>query len=142
MVLGSALCAGVNMVLVKDLLGKYRAIDVAVYTCLAGAAPFLLYLPWTMEATAELSLSGWLVLVYLGVIPIGIGYWMSSIALAALPANRAAQMLLLIPPMAAVIAWWTIGEVPNKMLFVGGPLILIGVVLGRRRISRAGVRAP
>ncbi len=132
LVLGAALCAAANIVITKDLLLRYRAIDIAAYAGIIGALPFLLHLPWTWTASADLDLSGWLVLLYLGVIPIGVGYWLSSIALAALPASRVAQMLLLIPPMAAVIAWVTIGETPSMMLYIGGPLILIGVVLGRK----------
>ncbi len=132
-VLGAAICAGINIVITKDLLLRYRALDVAAYAAVIGALPFLFHLPWTWTASAELDLAGWLVILYLGVIPIGLGYWLSSIALAALPANRVAQMLLLIPPLAAVIAWLTIDESPTTMLFVGGPLILIGVILGRNR---------
>lgn len=132
-VLGAAVCAGANIVICKDLLARYRAVEVAAYGAIIGALPFLLHLPWTYTASADLELSGWLVLAYLGIIPIGLGYWLSSIALAALPANHVAQMLLLIPPVAAVIAWLTIAESPPEMLFVGGPLILIGVFLGRQR---------
>ncbi len=131
LVLGAALCAAGNLVITKDLLVRYRALDIAVYAGIIGALPYLLHLPWTWPASAGLDLSGWLVLLYLGIIPVGLGYWLSSIALAALPASRVAQMLLLIPPMAAMIAWITIGEPPSKMLFVGGPLIIVGVILGR-----------
>ena len=139
-VLGSAVSAGVNMVISKDLLNRYRPLDIAVYAAVLGALPYLLHLPWTLEAAADLSPPGWLVLIYLGAVPIGVGYWLSSIALATLPANQVAQMLLLVPPMAAVIAWATIGEVPSVMLFVGGPMILVGVLLGRRRVPRPNSR--
>ena len=133
LVLGAAICAGANIVITKELLSRYRAIDIAAYAACIGALPFLAHLPWTWTASADLQLSGWLALLYLGVVPIGLGYWLNSIALSVLPANRVAQMLLLIPPMAAVIAWITIGEEPSQMLFVGGPLIIIGVLLGQGR---------
>ncbi len=132
-VLAAAMCAGANIVICKDLLKRYRAIEVAAYGAIIGALPFLLHIPWTVSASANLEISGWLVLAYLGIIPIGLGYWLSSIALAALPANHVAQLLLLIPPVAAIIAWLTIAEAPPQMLFVGGPLILVGVFLGRQR---------
>ncbi len=132
LVLGSALCAGANIVISKDLLSRYRAVDITAYAAIIGALPFLLHLPWTWTASADLDGWGWAVLIYLGVIPIGIGYWLSSIALAALPASRVSQMLLLVPPMAAIIAWVTIDEPPSTMLFIGGPMILLGVWLGRK----------
>ncbi len=130
-ILAAAMCAAANIVITKDLLLRYRALDVATYAAVIGALPFLFHLPWTWTAGAELDGMGWLVLLYLGVVPIGLGYWLSSVALSALPANRVAQMLLLIPPMAAIIAWITISEPPSMMLFIGGPLILVGVMLGR-----------
>ena len=133
LVLAAALTAGANIVITKDLLSRYRAIDIAAYAAIIGAVPFLLHLPWTWTASDNLELSGWLALLYLGIIPIGLGYWLNSIALSVLPASRVSQMLLLIPPMAAVIAWLTIDETPSMMLFVGGPLIIVGVILGQRR---------
>jgi len=133
LVLGAALSAGANIVITKDLLARYRPIDIAAYAACIGALPFLLHVPWTWTASAELATSGWLALLYLGVVPIGLGYWLNSIALAALPAHQVAQMLLLIPPMAALIAWVTIGETPPMMLLVGGPLIVTGVLLGQRK---------
>lgn len=132
LILVSAACAGANIVLSKDLLRRYRAIDLTAYSAIIGALPFLIHLPWSLQASADLDLWGWVVLIYLGVVPIGLGYWLNSIALAALSASRVAQMLLLIPPLAAIIAWVAIGETPSAMLFVGGPLILVGVWLGRK----------
>ncbi|MFU8803320.1 MAG: DMT family transporter [Bradymonadaceae bacterium] len=137
LVLLCAVCAAGNMTLTKDLLGRYRAIDISIYATVIGSLPLLLHLPWTFLEVREMSITAWWVTIYLAVIPIGLGYWLSSIALSILPASRASQMLLLVPPIAAVIAWFFIGEVPSTRLFVGGPLIvagvLVGAVRGRRR---------
>ena len=132
LILGAAMCAGANLVLTKDLLARTRALSVAAYSAIIGALPFVANLPWTWSASADLQWSGWLVLFYLGIVAMGIGYWLSSVALAALPANQVARALLLIPPTAALIAWLTLGETPSTMLFIAGPLILLGVWLGRR----------
>lgn len=140
-VLFSALCAGGNMVLQKRLLRRYRALDVSVYATVVGTLPLLFFVPAGWSAIGELSTTGWLVTAYLGIVPIALGYFLSAVAMAALPANRTAQMLLLIPPIAAVIAWLTIGEEPGTKLWVGGPLILLGVLLGNleRRKKAGGV---
>ncbi|QDG51281.1 DMT family transporter [Persicimonas caeni] len=139
-VLFSALCAGGNMVLQKRLLSRYRALDVSVYATVVGTVPLLFLLPSGIDAIAELSTTGWLVTAYLGIVPIAIGYYLSTLAMNALPANRTAQMLLLVPPIAAVIAWLTIGEEPGTKLVVGGPIILAGVLLGN--LERKRKRAP
>jgi drug/metabolite transporter (DMT)-like permease len=129
-VLFAAMCAGGNIILQKRLLRRYRALDVSIYACVVGTVPLLVFLPGGWQAIEGLSATGWWVIAYLGVVPIALGYFLSTVALNALPANRTSQMLLLIPPIAAVIAWLTIGEEPGTKLWVGGPLILVGVLLG------------
>jgi drug/metabolite transporter (DMT)-like permease len=130
MVLSAALCAGGNFILQKRLLARYRAVDVSVYATVVGTVPLLVFIPFSADAIVGLSNTGWLVLAYLGIVPIALGYFLSAVALNALPANRTSQMLLLVPPIASVIAWLTIGEEPGTKLWVGGPLILVGVLVG------------
>jgi drug/metabolite transporter (DMT)-like permease len=140
MVLGAALCAGGNFILQKRLLARYRALDVSVYAVVFGTIPLLLFLPSGWDGIVGLSTAGWWVIAYLGIVPIALGYFLSTVALNALPANRTSQMLLLVPPIASVIAWLTIGEEPGTKLFVGGPLILVGVLVGnvtRRKKKRS-----
>ncbi len=133
LILLAAMCAGANLVINKRLLERTRALTIAAYSTIIGALPFVFHLPWTWSASADLQWSGWLILLYLGIVAMGLGYWFSSIALSALPANQVAQALLMIPPMAAIIAWLTLGEPPSSMLFIAGPLILLGVWMGRPR---------
>ncbi len=136
LVLFAAICAGGNFILQKRLLSRYRALDVSIYACVVGTVPLLVFLPGGWQSITELSTAGWWVVAYLGLVPIALGYFLSTVALNALPANRTSQMLLLVPPIAAVIAWLTIGEEPGTRLWVGGPLILLGVLVGnleRRR---------
>lgn len=133
LVLVSALCAAGNVVLSKSLLSRYRPLDFSIYTTVIGAIPLLVYGPWAVPELAAMSPLAWVVLLYLGAVPIALGYWLSNVALSILPASRTSQMLLLVPPMAAVIAWLFIDEAPDERLLVGGPLILVGVLLGNVR---------
>ena len=137
-VLFAAFCAAGNIVIQKRLLSRYTALDVSIYATVVGTIPLLVFLPGGLESIAELSSTGWWVTAYLGVVPIALGYFLSAVALKALPANRTSQMLLLIPPIAAVIAWITIGEEPGTRLWIGGPLILVGVLVGNLRGRRKG----
>jgi drug/metabolite transporter (DMT)-like permease len=140
LVLLCAICSGVNMILAKDLLARYRAIDVSIYTAVVGSLPLFLHLPWTWLEVRDMSATAWLVMAYLAIVPIGLGYWLSSIALSILPASRTSQMLLLVPPMAALIAWIFIGETPSPKLFVGGPLVIVGVLVGSLPVRRRSRR--
>lgn len=138
-VLLAALCDAIYTILSKGLLERYRAIDFAVYSTLIGCLPMFVYLPWAWPEVAALNAKAWMVVIYLGVVPVSLGYWLSNVALSILPATRATQMMLLVPAIAAVIAWLVLGEQPGMQMLIGGPLILLGVLVGnvggRRRRS-------
>lgn len=138
-VLAAAMCAAGNMVLQKQLLDRYRALDISIYATVVGTVPLLALIPWSVARVDALSTTGWLVTIYLGAVPIALGYFLSTVALRALDANRASQMLLLVPPIAAVFAWFTIGEEPGDRLLIGGSLILLGVLVGNWRKRRKKV---
>ena len=139
-VLCAALCAAVNMILQKRLLERYGALELSIYVTLAGALPFLLYVPWCADQVVEMSGEAWWVTLYLGVGPIGVGYVLSTMALKILPASRSAQMMLLVPPITALIAWVWLGEVPTLRMALGGALILLGVVVSG--LGRLSLRTP
>lgn len=132
-VLLAAICSGVNVTLQKELLGRYRPFDISVHITVAGALPFLLYLPRCLDALLALPLKTWGLLLYLGLVPISLGYVLSTIALSALPATRASQMLLLVPPLATLVAWLWLGEAPGPRLWIGGPIILASVLITNLR---------
>jgi drug/metabolite transporter (DMT)-like permease len=133
--LGAAACAGVNITLQKDLLARYSPIDVSVHATLAGTLPFFAHLPFAAPSLMDMSTEGLVVTTYLGLGPICLGYVLSTIALAILPATRSAQAMLAVPPMAAFIAWIWIGEQPHATIVPGGALILIGLLLGARQLG-------
>lgn len=142
-VLLSAMFGGVNIVLQKSLLSRYRPFDLTVWVILFGSLPLILWMPTQVEAVASLSSTHWAVMLYLSLVPIGIGYWISTIALTALPAYRQSQFLLLVPPVAALVAWLVLGEVPTARMALGGLVVLLGVAVTLRRKPRpAPARAP
>jgi drug/metabolite transporter (DMT)-like permease len=77
-----------------------------------------------------MSPEAWGITLYLGVGPICLGGVLSMFALRVLSTSRAAQMMLLVPPIASLIAWLWLGEIPKDEVFWGGGLILLGVFLG------------
>jgi len=130
-VLGAALCNGAQLVLQKRLLERYESLHLAIYLTVIGSMPMLALLPWTIEPAAALDTAGWIVTLYLGIFPVALGYFLNAITLSIIDASRMSQGILVIPPVATVIAWWTLGEVPSTRLYVAGPMILVGVLLGQ-----------
>ena len=136
-VIGSTLFAAANITISKKLVARYRPLQLTILTATLGSIPFILWVPTQGEVVMAMDATQWGVMLYLGVFPITIGYWTATIALAALPAYRTAQFLLLIPPVAAAIAWVTLGEVPSTRMAIGGAIILAGVAISTSRSAKS-----
>jgi drug/metabolite transporter (DMT)-like permease len=70
--------------------------------------------------------------VYLGLGPTAIGFGLWAFALARTDAGRLSVTTYLVPPLAAVIGWILLGEVPPALALPGGLLCLAGVAIARR----------
>jgi drug/metabolite transporter (DMT)-like permease len=74
-------------------------------------------------------------MVYLGLFPTAIGFATWAYALARTEAGRLGVTTYLVPPIAVLLGWVLLGEVPPLLAVPGGLLCLAGVGLARRRTS-------
>ena len=136
-ILLAAVFQAAYIVLTKPLLDRYRPLDVTAATAWVGAIlalPFAARLPTELgSATAESTIS----IVYLGVVASALGFLAWTRALSRLPASVLASALWLIPPIATVVAWVWLDEVPGTGVVAGGALVVVGVAtvvsVGARR---------
>jgi DME family drug/metabolite transporter len=84
---------------------------------------FVAALPLALP-TAGTTTTDWAIVVYLGVIQIGLAYVCFSIGMARVPAIEASLLLLLEPVLNPVFSWLVHGEVPNGWSMIGGAIIL------------------
>lgn len=137
-ILAAAVCQALYIVLTKPLLTRYRALDVTAGTAWVGAVlslPFAVRLP---SQAINASVDSTLAVAYLGLVASAIGFVFWTRALKWLPASVLASVLWLIPPVATVIAWLWLGEVPGRGVLVGGVLVVIGVAMVVSIGSRRG----
>ncbi|HLX35852.1 MAG TPA: DMT family transporter [Candidatus Limnocylindrales bacterium] len=115
-----------------------RNVSALQLTWLAFAVGFVVCLPFGPALVTETSAAlgagavgklGWL--VYLGVFPTSIGFTTWAYALSRTTAGRLGITTYLIPPVAIVIAWLLLGEVPPLLAIAGGVLCIAGVVIVR-----------
>jgi drug/metabolite transporter (DMT)-like permease len=128
-ILGSAICTAVSTVLLKPLYARHRAVTVSAWTMLFGAlflSPGLLSgITQAVAAPAAARNAA----IYLGLVPSFVAYGGWSVVLSRLPAGRAANLLYCIPPVATLIGWLWLGEVPGFFGLIGGAMALGGVVI-------------
>ncbi len=90
---------------------------------------------------------GWLALIILAVGPTAVGFGLYTVSLTYLPVGVASLIATIEPVMTAGLAYVLLGERFTIPQFIGGVLIVLGVVLlrmneGRRRNARKGSPLP
>lgn len=130
LILLAALAMSCYTVIQKPFLQRYRPLEFSAYSIWGGT---LLMLPFAAaglpEAVARAPLSLTLTGVYLGIFPAALAYITWTYLLSRLPAARAASLLYLVPPLAMLMAWILLREVPPALSLVGGAVALTGVAL-------------
>jgi drug/metabolite transporter (DMT)-like permease len=143
--LGAILClvaaisyAG-GVVAQKPALRRDSPLSVTWLACTAGAISCL---PYAGSLAHDLSNAGsptilWM--IYLGVAPTAVGFVTWAYALARTTAGRMGSTTYLVPPLALLLGWAFLAEVPPSLVLPGGVLCLAGVALARTRGRRARV---
>lgn len=86
---------------------------------------FLVSLPWALPLAPPAGRAGdWLVVVYLGVVQLGLAYVFLARAIVRVPALEASLLLLVEPVLSPVWAWLVHGETPGPLAVVGGAVII------------------
>ena len=73
------------------------------------------------------SLSSWIFLVLLGILPTGVGHFVYNLSLKHLPATKASTITLLEPVSGTLLAWMFLHEVPPLLTSIGILMVLVGI---------------
>jgi drug/metabolite transporter (DMT)-like permease len=125
----AALYAG-GVVLQKPVLARVSPLVVTWLACMTGTVVCLPFAGQLAHTHAPASSWGWV--VYLGIAPSAIGFLAWGFALSRTTAGRMGATTYLVPPIAIVLGWLLLGEVPPVLAIAGGALCLTGVALSRR----------
>jgi drug/metabolite transporter (DMT)-like permease len=135
---GSVLCVvaavayAISVVVQKPLLKEVSALHVTWLACTIGAVACLPYGPGLVDDLATARPQTVALVVYLGVMPTALAFTTWAYALARSSAGRLGTTTYLVPPIAIVLGWALLGEVPALAALGGGLLCLVGVYLSRR----------
>lgn len=145
-VFGSAVVAGFFVLRQKPLLEHYDALEVTGWATILATIPTLVFLPgFLAEVSTEEGSEVWPYLVWLGIGSSVFGYVLWAAGLGRTEATKASMWLYLVPPIAAVLAWWWLGESLTVGFVVGAAVSLSGVRLatkGSRSVTRSAAAHP
>ena len=141
-VFGAAFAQAAFFVLQKPLLTKYRPLEVTAYVTWMGACLALPLAGTSFTSITRASSHELMAVLYLGVGPSALGFTAWAIALAAMPVARLTALLYLVPAVAILIGWVTLGERVGPLTLTGGAIAIAGVAVSRSRRRFARTRAP
>jgi drug/metabolite transporter (DMT)-like permease len=149
LVLGAALAQATFFVSQKALLRRYGTLAVTAWAMGLGAA---LALPLAPGLAGDVAAAPTAALLAVGFLALGasaLGFLTWAYAVARIDVTAAASTLYAVPPVAAIVGWVLLGEVPSALTAVGGAIALTGVAITARsrtqaasRSSRSPIAAP
>ena len=115
--------------LLTIIIRRNGQIDMLPVALLSAALSILVALPFAHQ-TFELAARDYVVAVGFGLIPMTLGMMLYVIGSALIPATLSALIGTMEAPFGALWAWLGAGEVPALTTFIGGAIVMAGV-LGR-----------
>ena len=131
LVLGAAAAQATFFVSQKALLRRYGSLAVTAWAMGLGAA---MALPLAPGLAGDVSAAPTTALLAVGFLALGasaLGFLTWAYAVARVDVTAAASTLYAVPPVAALVGWVALGEVPSLLTAVGGAIALAGVALTR-----------
>jgi drug/metabolite transporter (DMT)-like permease len=138
-----ALLSGLLFSIYMVSLRLLKSVPAGSLTCVNNLACCLLLLPFV---TGQLTLTRaeCLILAVMGVVQLGIPYWLFSRAVEKIPVHEASLIVLIEPVLNPLWVALAVGEVPSAATFIGGALIVAGLAArygwaaspGNRNLSR------
>jgi drug/metabolite transporter (DMT)-like permease len=139
-VVAAMVVQGIYHPLTRPLLRKYSGVEVATYGMVVGSVMLVPTLPLGWASIVSATPPAWLAAVYLGLLPSALGFVLWGYAVAHLPVATSTSLLYLVPPVAVVIAFFWLGELPYWSELVGGVIVIGGVlIVGRADAIRSRI---
>ncbi len=116
-------------VIVRPLVARYGPLPVLAYTLLFGAPPLVLFSLPSFLATplGSVSPAVWIGLVWAIVVSAFLGWLVWAWVNAVRGVARSAPLMYLMPPIAGVVAWITLGETFTWLKIAGAAMTMAGV---------------
>lgn len=129
LVLGAALCNSLTTIVQKPLFAAHNPLTVTAWNMIVGGLLLTPFLPSAIAQAQVASPSSLNAMIYLAIVPSLLAYATWTTLLSRLPAGRAANLLYAAPPVATLISYLWLGEIPTPLGILGGAMALGGVII-------------
>ena len=134
--MSAAGCFAAYLLAIKQLRGGLPTGTIMCLTCLF-SLPGLFAAAWLSgESLAPPSLHGWFIVTALALSAQAFGQAFIALAMARLPAPFTSVALLVQPFLAILLGWLILKEAATALQFVGGFVVLAGILISRRYGTR------
>jgi len=118
----------------RKLLVRYNPLEITTYCIVAGAILLSIFAPKSFSQLVNASLVGIGAILILGVFSAGIAYLSWAFALSkAEKTSDVTNYMFITPLLTTFLGFVIIGELPHFSVYIGGALVLTGVILINRR---------
>jgi len=112
----------------KKMLQRYSALSLTVYVSLLGSLGLIPFISNSLfEEVAGMSLTGWGVVIFLGVFPTVVGYVLWYVALEIKSASEISIYLYFVPILSTIISYIIFRDEITWFFVFGGALVILGL---------------
>lgn len=128
--ISAAILLAVYNVTQRQYVKKYTAFQSTSYSIFAGTILLMVFLPEGIPQFINTGIKAYLVLVYLGIFPSAIAYiwWSKALSLAKMT-SEVTNFMFVTPLLSAIMGSIIINELPSIETYIGGGVILSGLLL-------------
>ena len=123
----------------KKMLRRYSALSLTAYVCLLGSLGLIPFISSSLfEEVVAMSLTGWSVVIFLGVFPTVIGYVLWYVALEIKSASETSVYLYFVPVLSTIISYILFRDEITWLFIFGGAIVILGLHVVNKQSSKAG----
>ena len=118
----------------KKMLSRYSALSLTVYAFLFGSLGLIPFISNSLfEEVAAMSVTGWSVVIFLGIFSTVISYVLWYVALEIKSASKISVYLYFIPVLSTIISYILFQDKITWLFVFGGALVILGLYIANKQ---------